>query len=739
MPSTFALSLSKWALDVATKVVKADVRLHHADIVRDDLAIVFVVNHFTRLETLLLPYVLYKHTGREVMGLAAAELFQGRIGRFLQSTGTISTAAPDRDKIIVHSLLKGDHPWMIFPEGGMIKDKKVIDHKGEFAVYNNGQRRPPHKGAAVLALRAEFYRRKIECLYHRPGQEGLQAALEKFELDSAEEVLGRRTVIVPVNITYFPIRAHDNVLLRMATRFAEDLSQRAIEELSVEGTLLSEDTDIDITLGDPIEMDEYLNLPEYASLMACGARDLDDLEMDPSSLFNEAARQLMLRYMREIYELTTVNYDHLFASLLRHLIFSRFDERSLRERAFLCAHHLRRLGVRRVHSLLERTYRGLVYEDSFQKFDDFLALCLQEGVVTRQNGALARKPRPRVGTEDFHTMRARELTEVIANEIEPLPRLCEHIRRVARLPRVMVSWRVRELLLQEDTRLFEEDYSRYFNPGLSKGPEVGHPFLLRPLWVRGGIVLAHGYMAAPLEVRALAEHLYQRGYVVYGVRLKGHGTSPENLAHSAWEEWYEAISRGHAIVRTFTNQVFVGGFSTGGCLALIAAARKPRHLRGVFSICAPLKLHNYSVRLAPSIVTLNSLLRRFGRNRESWEYVDNDPENKHINYTRNPLTGVTELVKVMDAMEGCLPQVKIPALVVQGSKDPTVNPVSGTLIFDQLGSARKELAVFERERHGIINGDGAVEIFDRVYHFLRRAGVESAAPETAARATLAAL
>lgn len=735
MPSTIALSLSKWALDVATKVVKADVRMHHASVVRDNLSILFVVNHFTRLETLLLPYVLHKHTGREVMGLAAAELFNGRIGRFLQSTGTISTAAPDRDKIIIHSLLKGDHPWMIFPEGSMVKDKKVIDHKGEFAVYHNGLRRPPHKGAAVLALRAEFYRRKIECLYNRPGREGLDAALEKFGLDSPEAVLGRRTAIIPVNITYFPMRAHDNVMLRLAGRMAEDLSKRAIEELSVEGTVLSEDTDIDITLGDPIEMDEYLNMPEYAALMACSTRDLDDLERDPASMFNEAARMLMLRYMQEIYRLTTVNYDHLFAGLLRHLFFNRFDERCLRERAFLCANQLRRLDVRRIHGLLERTHRGLVYEDSFQKFDDFLALCIQEGVVARENGALMRVPRLRTGLEDYQTTRARELTDVIANEIEPLPRLYEHIRRVACLPQVMVSWRVREMLVQEDRRVFEEDYARFFNPKLSKSPDVGRPFLLRPLWVRGGVVLAHGYMAAPLEVRALAEYLYQRGYVVYGVRLKGHGTSPEDLAQSRWEDWYEAVSHGHAIVRTFTDQVFVGGFSTGGCLALIAAARKPRHLRGVFSICAPLKLQNYSVRLAPSLVTLNSLLRRFGRNRESWEYVDNFPENKHINYTRNPLTGVSQLVEVMDAMDACLPDVKIPALVVQGSKDPTVNPASGTLIFDQMGSVRKELAVFERERHGIINGDGATEIFDRVYHFLRRAGAIVSKPDLAESAT----
>jgi hypothetical protein len=61
----------------------------------------------------------------------------------------------------------------------MIKDKKVVDHNGEFQVYNDGKRRPPHTGAAVIALRAEFYRHKLECLRDRPGQEGLQDALKR--------------------------------------------------------------------------------------------------------------------------------------------------------------------------------------------------------------------------------------------------------------------------------------------------------------------------------------------------------------------------------------------------------------------------------------------------------------------------------------------------------------------------------------------------------------------------------
>lgn len=721
MPSTFALSASKWVLDLLSKGVRADVRLHNTACIQDDMAIIFTVNHFTRLETVLLPYLLHKHTGREVMGLAAGELFKGRVGQFLKANGTVSVADPDRDKIIVNSLLRGVQPWMIFPEGAMIKDKKVIDHDGEFRVYNNGRRRPPHTGAAVLALRAEFYRHKIRCLHDRPGQEGLQAALDKFGLADAAETLSKRTVVIPVNITYFPIRAHENAMLRLAQRLREDLNPRAVEELAVEGSLIGRDNDIDISLGDPIDVGAYLQAPEYAEMMACGLNDLELLELDNFSHFNYAARKLMLRYMKEIYRQTTLNYDHIFATLLRHLPAQAFTDRGFRNRVYLIASQALGLGYPRLHRIMAETHRDIVFEEASNKLEDFIGLCLKEGVLAREGHTYTKHFDGARGGADFHEVRWKELTEVIANEVEPMEEFTALVKRVARTSRGAVSRAVRDVFLGEDLRLFEEDYAKFYNPEFSKGPEVGRPFLLKPVRVKGGIVLSHGYMAAPLEVRALAEHFCRQGYAVYGVRLRGHGTAPEDLADRDWTEWYESFNRGYAVIKSLTDHIVLGGFSTGGCMALMAAARKGCRAQAVFSICAPLSVRNYSIRLAPSVVTLNSLLKKIGQGRDGWEFVVNEPENKHINYTRNPLTGVKQLINVMDATERLLPKVTIPAFILQASRDPIVNPDSARQIFDKIASPHKELVVLERSRHGIINGEGSADVCHYVQQFLERA------------------
>lgn len=716
---SFAFKATKWTLDLATKLIKADVRLHRHESLREDMAIIFAVNHFTRIETVLLPYEIHRYTGLEVWSLADAGLFTGRIGAYLRSTGNISTQDPDRDRIIVSSLLSGRNPWIIFPEGAMIKDKKVVGPTGDFEVFNRGARRPPRTGAASLALRAEFYRHKLRCLAARPGTPDLTAALDKFQIDSLDAVLAKRTVIVPVNITYYPLRVTENFLVRAARGLFEGLSARAIEELSVEGTILSSETDIDITLGDPIDVQRYLENPRLAPLTACGEDDLEALERDTRSVFNDAARNLTRDCMREIYSLTTINYDHIFSTIIRFQKHRRFKERSYRNRIFLSIDAIRKSGNYRLHSLLEKTYRNIIFEDYSPKFHSFMELCLRENWVRKEGEYYYKNFSPRPGEPQFHSIRMEEITSVIANEIEPLAELLEIVRRIAQAPRPRLSEQIRKLFLQEDRQIYREDYARYAAPA-SPPARLGRPFLMKPkTHPRGGVVLVHGYLSCPGEVRPLAAYLRARGYYVYGVRLRGHGTSPEDLAGRTWEDWYESMNRGYTIIKSLTDEIILGGFSTGGGLALLAAARKGEKIRSVFAINAPLQLRRFSARLAPSIVSMNSLLRKVG-SQGVVDFVPNRPENTHLNYSTNPIAGVHELGRAMTAMENEIGKIEVPTLLIQGSKDPIVDPASGPLIFDKVGSTKKELTLLERNRHGIINGEGSKDIFERIHQFIAR-------------------
>lgn len=717
--ASLALKTTKFTLDLVTKFIKADVRTHNLDVVKPDMAVVFVVNHFTRLETLLLPYQLYKEKGIEAWSLAAGELFADRWGSYMmRKLGTLSTRDPHRDRVIVSALLAGEHPWIIFPEGAMIKDKKLINRLGMFRVFDRGKRRAPHTGAAVLALRAEYYRQKLQCIHDNPKLAGMDEVLSQFGLASFEQAQNHHTVIIPVNITYYPIRAHQNLLLKLVKGITKNLSPRALEELSVEGSLLAKDSDVDITFGDPIDIRTYLERPAFAELMACSDDDIRKLEEDPKSIFNEAAHEIMLRYMEDIYALTTVNFDHIFGTLMRFQKMGPFTERSYRNRIFLSSEEIVSLPDQRVHNLLRKNYREILYEDPNPKMNEFLQLCLSEKMIEKSDGAYEKLAEPKNKPLDFHLIRTQELTQVIANEIEPLTQVTGILKRTAAMSRPNLSRTIREMILKEDLEIFDRDYEKYATDGTKKPKEIGRPFLLIPPKLKAGLVLSHGYLAAPLEVRAMAEFFLSKGYAVYGVRLKGHGTSPEDLAGTKWEEWYESYNRGYAIIKSLTDNIFLGGFSFGGGMALLAAGRKRDKIRAVFSINAPLELRHYAAPMISPVASINKMFRRFKRPQKNWEFLEHEPENAHINYHSNPVEGVKQLGDAMREMEKSLKDIVAPTLIIQGSRDPTVDQTSGRLIFAQVGTPDKELTVYERDRHGIINGPGSADIFNRVEQFL---------------------
>ena len=156
---------------------------------------------------------------------------------------------------------------------------------------------------------------------------------------------------------------------------------------------------------------------------------------------------------------------------------------------------------------------------------------------------------------------------------------------------------------------YEKDYKTYFIEGESKDKNVGAPFLIKGQNKDIGVVLIHGYMAAPLEIKELAVYLGRKGIPVYGPRVRGHGTSPEDLAIRSYQEWLASVEVGYAIMQNHCDRVVVGGFSNGAGLALDLAARIDG-LAGVFAVCTPLKLQHISTKLVPAVDAWNRLMSR---------------------------------------------------------------------------------------------------------------------------------
>ena len=100
------------------------------------------------------------------------------------------------------------------------------------------------------------------------------------------------------------------------------------------------------------------------------------------------------------------------------------------------------------------------------------------------------------------------------------------------------------------------------------------------------------------------------------------------------------------------------------------------------------------------------------------EFVENNPENPHINYLRNPISGVRELERLMNTVQSKLFDIQAPALVVQSHGDPVVDQRGSRKVFKLLGSKDKSHFLFNFDRHGILLGDGAYRVHKVIANFI---------------------
>ena len=664
-----------------------------------------------------MPYQIFTVTKVPVWSLADYELFQGAFGNFLEKLGALSTKSPDRDQLIVKTLLTGEANWIIFPEGRMVKNKKIIE-KGQFMVSRAGGKHPPHTGAGTLAIRTEFYRQRLRHLATEKPDEA-RYLMDLFQLESLEPVLDRKTYIVPVNLTYYPIRARENILSKLAMRLVDDLPERIIEELMTEGSMLLSGVQIDVRFGDPILINKCLQDKAIERDIVATRRINFDDQIASRSTMRKQALKLMQRYMTAIYSMTTINLDHLFASMLRFLPYKKIDKLDLCRRVFLAASQVQLHPDLFLNRSLQQDQVHLLTDDRFGKVDNFIKVAEEKGNLKKTNSTLMIDKSTFTSAYEFHRARIDNPIDVIANAVEPLPELQRTLRRLAILPSFLIRKKVADYLISQEVEEYKKDYHRFYIQGESKPIDVGMPFLVKGKSKNVGVLLSHGYMAAPREVEKLARYLGSIGFWVYVPRLKGHGTSPDDLATRAYQDWMVSIDRGYAIISSICKRVVVGGFSTGAGLALGVAARI-NEVAGVFAVAAPMTLKDFSSKFAPAVDMWNRIMDKAYGVGPKMEFVENKPENPHINYLRNPISGVREIERLMDDLQPKLPNLKVPSLIVQSRRDPVVDPKGSRKIFELLGADDKEYRLFNFDRHGILLGEGSLKVHKAIGDFINR-------------------
>ena len=701
-----AFALSSLAIGLIRKFSGANITVSGEAL--PESPVLFVTNHFTRFETFVVPHMLYEKYDRPSRSLADDSVFVGALGKFMLWVGTISNKTKNRDCIIVEDLLSGSADWVIYPEGYMVKNKKITFNKGEFCTHSPEYEGPVHTGAAVMALKARILQERAR----RNHDETLKHFCGKMDIDSTKIDKSLRIKVVPVSITYYPIRPGRNRFLNWVDTKINQRNKRLFEELEIEVNLLM-NAHMNIRFGKPIALDNYMD-----ELLE-NEEDIYD-ETKVNAFIDAKRKALTNDMMQRVYSQMQIHFDHMFILSLVTMPTVKVCPTYLRTLIYKNARSLRELPDHNLHSELQREVFKLILDENYAPFASVIEVAVKQKILYQDSDGEYLFDRSLLEKEyPFHKVRVKNTLQVILNEIKWQKNIVKMAEENSKYTEAELKLDNFRHISKRSWNYFEREYQQY----VGKKPRrtnKGAPIILFDEKFDVGVVFSHGYMAAPREIATLAAYLFERGINVYVPRLRGHATDPKALLDVTAKDWETDFERAFTAMRQVCSKVYIGGFSTGGLIALIHAAQYK--VDGVISINAALKLQDLRVSyVVPTLHFFNEMVAHLHA-KGIMEWIDNSKtEQPLVNYHKHPLASVSQLEKVMSKVTKSLSKVTAPILIIQGDNDPVVKRESARLIYDGVRSEEKKLLLLPRERHSILADEKSEEVFEAVFGFIEAA------------------
>lgn len=238
---------------------------------------------------------------------------------------------------------------------------------------------------------------------------------------------------------------------------------------------------------------------------------------------------------------------------------------------------------------------------------------------------------------------------------------------------------------------------------------------LNPFFFEGGPVgclLIHGGTGSPPEMRPMGEYLAHKGLTVLGVRLAGHGTTPEDLARTTWQDLITSVEEPLLRLREQRGCVFVAGLSMGGLLTLYLAARHP--ISGAVLLSTPAYLNDWRLKWLPIL----KYFVKWHHSSGEQDLTDPNGREKVSFYRRVPISFVQHANRLLREARDNLARVQVPVLIMQGDFDRSIPADSAQILFDGLATEDKEIVRWSNSGHPITVDSERQAVWARVHGFV---------------------
>jgi carboxylesterase len=216
-------------------------------------------------------------------------------------------------------------------------------------------------------------------------------------------------------------------------------------------------------------------------------------------------------------------------------------------------------------------------------------------------------------------------------------------------------------------------------------------------------LLIHGLTGTPYEMRWLGEQLAATGMRVHGIRVAGHGGSPEELGEVTHANWYESVIDGFERLRAYDEPNVIIGLSMGAVLAARLAIDQREAVAAVVMLAPafylPLRARTALRILRPAKKVVNQI---YIHQQGGSDIHDAAARRIHPGNRLMPLHAALNLLELSDQVRAKLPELVQPTLIIHSRRDHTC-PFTKNVQFlmNHMGCDDKRLIALDESFHVI--------------------------------------
>lgn len=193
-----------------------------------------------------------------------------------------------------------------------------------------------------------------------------------------------------------------------------------------------------------------------------------------------------------------------------------------------------------------------------------------------------------------------------------------------------------------------------------------------------GALVLHGLTGSCHSVQGLADALAGAGFSVELPLLPGHGTTPDDLGCTGWEDWLGAARAAYCDLARSCRRVIVAGLSMGGSLACRLASDN-------LDVAGLVVVNPF---IDPPAASFRRVLRQMldeGITRADGIAGDvADPSVREEGYRELPLASLLSLCGGLDDLMGRLGSIRCPVLLMTSRADHVVPTVSSDILAEHV-------------------------------------------------------